>query len=125
MQESFENPSEIIFFIPKSQFRWMYRIDNGKPHIILQDDVIKFIRKYIDKKYISDVKDIMMRHQPFIIMIEEHSVIELHKEEHTMMEHHNTLSKEIDNVIKYGYGKTPENSDHYMFDQMIQKFEKM
>ena len=126
MQESFENPSEIIFFMPKSQFRWIYKIDNGRQHIIHQDDLINFIRKYIDKKYISDVRDIMLRHQPFIVLIEDKKVVELHKEDDTIIEYHNRLSTEIDNVLKYSNEKkSQKNIYDERFNDLINNFTKM
>jgi len=98
MTEYFENPSDLIFFIPKSQYRWGYKIDNGKQHIILQDDIIKFVKKYIDKKYINTLKDILMRHQPFIILIEQKEVVELHKDDDTLLEQHKKLELEINSI---------------------------
>lgn len=126
MSEYFENPSELIFFVPKSQIRWGYKIDNGKQHIILQDNILNFVKKYIDKKYILELKDILMRHQPFIILIDDKKVVELHKEDDTMAEQHNKLKLEIQNACK----KTNDtrssayNISNDMFKSMLDKFEK-
>lgn len=120
MEEQFENASEIIFFAPKSQYRWMYEIDGGKKHIIHQDDMLRFIKRYIDKKDIETVSDIMMRHQPFIVTVEDHQVTELHKEEDTLEDQRHKLKDEIDNAIKYG-----NQSDSIVLDNGDERFKNM
>ena len=127
MPEQFENASEIIVFIPRSQFRWIYEIDGGKKHIIIQDNLSKFIGKYVNKKEISILGDIVMRHQPFIVLVEEHRIVELHKSENTLEEQSSRLRQEIERVVKYGdiqKSKKPYD-DNERFELMVKKFSKL
>lgn len=126
MTKQFENASELIFFTPRSQYRWNYEIDGGKKHIILQDDMAEFIKQYIDKKEMSTLSDIMMRHQPFIISVPDRTLTELHKVDDTLNDQRQTLRTEIDNVLKRDIKNNENKSDNgdESFKQMIQKFIK-
>ena len=127
MSEQFENASEIIFFTPRSQYRWMYEIDGGKKHIITQDDLSKFIGKYVSRQEIKLLGDIVMRHQPFMVLIKEHRIVELHKTEDTLAEQSSRLRKEIEHVTKYGDPKKTEPRDdgRERFQLMTERFSKM
>lgn len=125
-KEVFENSSEIIAFIPRSKYRWLYYIDNGKPHIIHQDDISKFIKNYISKFSNVILQDIIMRHQPFIVIISENKIVELEKERIVdFKERRNKIDKEINSFIKSNYNKNnnsiyDESKD--WFDSMIKNF---
>lgn len=125
-KEVFENSSEIIAFIPRSQYRWLYYIDNGKPHIIHQDDISKFIKNYISKFSNVILQDILMRHQPFIVIISENKIVELEKEKIIdFKERRNKIDKEINSFIKSNYNKNNNsiyNESKDWFDSMIKNF---
>lgn len=123
MDEIFENASEMILFIPKSQYRWMYTIDEGKQHIIHQDNIKKFINKYIDKKELKKLEDIILKHQPFIVLIENKAIEELYKEENTLDYYKQKLKNEIysvDKKITQNKVDLNKSSDNW-FSNMISK----
>ena len=125
MAEIFENASDIIMFIPHSQYRWAYAIDNGKKHVIHQDDVIKFVKKYISQKQVPVLNDIMMRHQPFIVVIADKSIVELHKEEDTLEEHRKQLALEIDHATKNVSKNFTDKFSDERFSDLIANFTKI
>lgn len=121
-KEVFENSSEIIAFIPRSQYRWLYYIDNGKPHIIHQDDISKFIKNYISKFSNVILQDIIMRHQPFIVIISENKIVELQKERIVdFKERRNNIDKEINSFIKSNYNK----NNNSIYDESKDWFDSM
>lgn len=127
MLETFENTSEIIFFIPKTQYRWSYKIDDGKQYGIYQDDILSFVKKYISKSEYRKIPDIILRHQPFLIMIQDKMVIEVHKQEDTIEDQREKLNIEIKNVTKYNQKiKNEENkSSDLNYNNLLKNFTKM
>lgn len=125
-KEIFENASEVIAFIPKSKYRWVYYIDAGKPHIIHQDNVGKFIKQYIEKFNINFLQDIMMRHQPFLVLIADKKIVELHKQkEINPKERYDKINKKINDIIKYNNVASDTSIDEasdIRFNSLISNF---
>jgi len=125
MEEIFENASDIILFIPRSQTRWLYTIDDGKQHVIIQDDIDKFIKKYVLKTELKKLEDIILRHQPFVVSIDRQEIIELHKQEDTQIIYKQKLKNEINNITKKNTLKTfdiNKNSDTWFSDMVSDNF---
>lgn len=127
MSDNFDNSSEIIFFLPKSQYRWSYRIDDGKQYIIKQEDIIPYCKKYISIIELKKINDILMRHVPFIVLIEDKKVVEITKEEDTYEEQRKKIKIEIKNIEKFGVNLNLEKNKEsdLNFNQLINKFSKM
>lgn len=97
-----ENSQEQKFIFVKPEFldHWSYQIDNGKRHLLREDDVYPYVKRFLkDSKEWAKVVDIIRRHQPFIVSFEKRICKELHPIEETKEEHRQVIAKDLSNMM--------------------------
>lgn len=92
---------QFIFVNPEFLGYWSYQIDNGKRHMLGEDDVYPWVKKFIrDPKERTKAVDIISRNQPFILILERQKVKELHPQKETDSEHRKKILDDLSNVSR-------------------------
>lgn len=96
-----ENQEQRFIFVkPEFINHWSYQIDNGKRHLLREDDVYPYVKNFLkDSKEWAKVVDIIQRHQPFIVSLEKKVCKELHPIEETGEEHRQVIAKDLSNMM--------------------------
>lgn len=99
--ENEEIGKEFIFFKPEYVGRWSYQIDNGRKHMLREENVYPYAKGFLkDSKEWSKVVDIISRHQPFMVFIEKKEAKELHPSTETRDYHRNRIAEDLSGVMK-------------------------
>ena len=92
---------QFIFISPEFLGYWSYQIDNGKKHMLRENDVYPWVNKFIrDSKERTKAVDIISRSQPFILILERQKVKELHPQKETDSEYRKRILNDLSNVSK-------------------------
>lgn len=71
---------ESIFAIPRNQFHWGYKINEGVLHTIKKERLFEFLKERVSQKNYALLADLISRFIPFIILVKEDKIIELKKQ---------------------------------------------
>lgn len=96
-----EIEQNFMFVKPEFLDHWSYQIDDGKKHILREDDVYPYVKGFLkgSKEWV-EVVSIIQRHQPFIVFLKEKTLQELHSEEATRDYHRLQIAQDLTNVMK-------------------------
>ena len=70
---------ESIFAIPRNQFHWGYKINEGVLHTIKKRKTFRVLKRKSVSKELCLLADLISRFIPFIILVKEDKIIELKK----------------------------------------------
>lgn len=111
---------ESFFVIPRNQFYWGYRINEGVLHIINKDKVFTFLKDYVPLSKQVQLSDLISRLRPFIILVEEQEIFEMNKQfEVDTNYYRKTLTTELESQLNYHKDKKESN-----LENKLKSFEK-
>lgn len=91
---------ESFFVIPRNQFYWSYKINEGVLHTIHQDRLFNFLKGHVSQKNYLVLTNLISKFKPFIILVKEDKIIELTKKEVDSRHYRKNITAELDTVIK-------------------------
>ena len=96
-----ELESKFMFVKPEYVGYWSYQIDNQKRYMISEEDLYPYVKPFLkDSKEWAKVVEVMSRHQPFMVLIKEQTVRELHPKENTQSHHRTTIVADLSRVMR-------------------------
>jgi len=102
---------ESILVIPRNQFYWTYRVNEGSEHTIKKEKIFNFLKEHVTEKNYIKLSDLLFRFLPFIILVKENSIVELKKQKIDSYFYRQKIEKEISDVItQFSIRDTHENS---------------
>lgn len=102
---------ESILAIPRNQFYWTYRINEGSEHVVKKDKIFNFLKEYVTEKNYLKLSDLISRFLPFILLVKEDSIVELKKQKIDSNFYRQTVEKEISDVMnQFSIRNSHENS---------------
>ena len=102
---------ESILVIPRNQFYWTYRVNEGSEHTIKKEKIFNFLKEHVTEKNYIKLSDLLSRFLPFIILVKENSIVELKKQKIDSYFYRQKIEKEISDVItQFSTRDTHENS---------------
>jgi hypothetical protein len=102
---------ESILVIPRNQFYWTYRVNEGSEHTIKKEKIFNFLKEHVTEKNYIELSDLLSRFLPFIILVKENSIVELKKQKIDSYFYRQKIEKEISDVItQFSTRDTHENS---------------
>lgn len=102
---------ESILVIPRNQFYWTYRVNEGSEHTIKKEKIFNFLKEHVTEKNYIKLSDLLSRFLPFIILVKENSIVELKKQKIDSYFYKQKIEKEISDVItQFSIRNTHENS---------------
>ena len=104
MENKKDSEQEFLFVKPEYIDHWSYQIDNGKRHILKEEDVYPYVKSFLNgvNEWVK-VVDIIHRHQPFIVSLKKGTCKELHPTEETRGFHKEFIARDLSKVMN-GYG---------------------
>ena len=91
-----ELEQEFIFVKPEYVDHWSYQIDNGKRHLVKEEQVYPYIKTFLkDSREWAKVVDIITRHQPFIVSVKNKTCKELHLSPETRDFHRGAINRDL------------------------------
>ena len=91
-----EIEQNFMFVKPEFIDHWSYQIDEGKKHLLREDDVYPYVKGFLNgPKEWAEVVSIIQRHQPFIIFLKKGTLRELHPKEDTKSYHKDQIAKDL------------------------------
>jgi hypothetical protein len=110
-----------ILIIPKNQFYFSYKINEGISHVIKKEKAFNYFKEFITLKNYSLLSDYLSRFLPMIIFVSEDKIIELKKEASINNNyHHHKLEKEIESITKLGFQKKSKK-EYLSNDKKVEK----
>lgn len=91
---------ESFFVIPRNQFYWSYKINEGVLHTIHQDRLFNFLKGHVSQKNYLVLTNLISKFKPFIILVKEDKIIELTKKEVDSKHYRKNITAELDTVLK-------------------------
>ena len=92
---------KFMFVKPEFPDHWSYQIDEGKKHLLREDDVYPYVKKFLKgSREWAEVVGIIQRHQPFIIFLQKGILKELHPQEETQNFHKEQIAKDLGRMSK-------------------------
>lgn len=91
---------ESFFVIPRNQFYWSYKINEGVLHTIHQDRLFNFLKGHVSQKNYLVLTNLISKFKPFIILVKEDKIIELTKKEVDSRHYRKNITAELDTVLK-------------------------
>lgn len=102
---------ESILVIPRNQFYWTYRVNEGSKHTIKKEKIFNFLKEHVTEKNYIKLSDLLSRFLPFIILVKENSIVELKKQKIDSYFYRQKIEKEISDVItQFSIRNTHESS---------------
>ena len=102
---------ESILVIPRNQFYWTYRVNEGSEHTIKKEKIFNFLKEHVTEKNYIKLSDLLSRFLPFIILVKENSIVELKKQKIDSYFYRQKIEKEISDVItQFSIRNTHESS---------------
>lgn len=102
---------ESILVIPRNQFYWTYRVNEGSEHTIKKERIFNFLKEYVTEKNYIKLSDLISRSLPFILLVKEDSIVELKKQKIDSLFYRQKIEKEITDVInQFSSRSSHENS---------------
>lgn len=102
---------ESILVIPRNQFYWTYRVNEGSEHTIKKEKIFNFLKEHVTEKNYMKLSDLLSRFLPFIILVKENSIVELKKQKIDSYFYRQKIEKEISDVItQFSIRNTHESS---------------
>ena len=102
---------ESILVIPRNQFYWTYRVNEGSEHTIKKEKIFNFLKEYVTEKNYIKLSDLISRSLPFILLVKEDSIVELKKQKIDSLFYRQKIEKEITDVInQFSSRSSHENS---------------
>lgn len=102
---------ESILVIPRNQFYWTYRVNEGSEHTIKKEKIFNFLKEHVTEKNYIKLSSLLSRFLPFIILIKENSIVELKKQKIDSYFYRQKIEKEISDVMtQFSIRNTYENS---------------
>jgi uncharacterized protein YPO0396 len=86
---------ETVFVLPRNQFYWSYRINEGATHTIKKEEIFDYLKEYVTQKNYAKLADFLSRFRSFLILIKEDRVVELTKKLHDEEYYRKTIEDEI------------------------------
>jgi predicted house-cleaning noncanonical NTP pyrophosphatase (MazG superfamily) len=86
---------ETVFVLPRNQFYWSYRINEGATHTIKKEEIFDYLKEYVTQKNYAKLADLLARFRSFLILIKEDRVVELTKKLHDEEYYRKTIEDEI------------------------------
>jgi len=90
---------ESFFVLPRNQFYWSYKINEGVLHTIKKDDIFEFLKRQVSLKNYVNLTDLLSRFRPFIILVKEDKIIELSKQEVEASYYRENIVSELRSVL--------------------------
>lgn len=102
---------ESILVIPRNQFYWTYRVNEGSEHTIKKEKIFNFLKEHVTEKNYIKLSDLLSRFLPFIILVKENSIVELKKQKIDSYFYRQKIEKEISDVMtRFSVRNTHEDS---------------
>ena len=102
---------ESILVIPRNQFYWTYRVNEGSEHTIKKEKIFNFLKEHVTEKNYIKLSSLLSRFLPFIILVKENSIVELKKQTIDSYFYRQKIEKEISDVMtQFSIRNTHENS---------------
>jgi uncharacterized membrane-anchored protein YitT (DUF2179 family) len=102
---------ESILVIPRNQFYWTYRVNEGSEHTIKKEKIFNFLKEHVTEKNYIKLSNLLSKFLPFIILVKENSIVELKKQKIDSYFYRQKIEKEISDVItQFSTRDTHENS---------------
>lgn len=102
---------ESILVIPRNQFYWTYRVNEGSEHTIKKEKIFNFLKEHVTEKNYIKLSSLLSRFLPFIILVKENSIVELKKQKIDSYFYRQKIEKEISDVMtQFSIRNTYENS---------------
>ena len=102
---------ESILVIPRNQFYWTYRVNEGSEHTIKKEKIFNFLKEHVTEKNYIKLSDFISRSLPFILLVKEDSIVELKKQKIDSLFYRQKIEKEITDVInQFSSRSSHENS---------------
>lgn len=88
-----------ILVVPKNQFYFSYRINEGVSHVIKKEKAFKYFKTFISQKNYTDLSNYLSKFLPILILVDEDKIVELKKEDSENNQyHHMKLENEMKSV---------------------------
>lgn len=115
---------ESVLVIPRNQFYWSYRLNEGAEHTIKKENVYEFLREYTSEKNRVLLADLISRFLPMMILVKEDKIIELKKQKQNIEFYRQRIEKEItDTLTNFDFNKK-DNSIESKLDLYQKKYMK-
>lgn len=115
---------ETIFVIPRNQFYWGYRINEGAIHTETKENIFEFLKEFLPSPQYGKLASFLSRFRPFIILVKEEKLIELKKKEIDREFTRKLLEDEISQVMNFTNFKEKESSLDKKLEDIFQKVKK-
>ena len=115
---------ESIFVIPRNQFYFSYRINEGVVHTIKKENAFRYLIQYVSKKNYVILADYLSRFLPFIILVKDDTVVELKKQDLDIAFYRQQIENEIFSVLGKSFIERPprEERNEKKVSRIIEKF---
>ncbi len=90
---------ETIFVLPRNQFHWSYRINEGAIHTIKKEEIFDFLKEYTSQVNYAKLLDFLSRFRSFLIFVKEDKIIELTKKLQDTEYYRQVLENEIFSIL--------------------------
>ena len=102
---------ESVLVIPRNQFYWTYRVNEGSEHTIKKEKIFDFLKGHVTEKNYIKLSDLISRFLPFILLVKEDSIIELKKQKIDSFFYRQKIEKEISDIMdQFSAKNSHENS---------------
>ena len=90
---------ETVLAIPRNQFVYSYSLNEGVKHIIKKEEVVSYMKQFIEEDQISKLINFVHCFRPFLIVVSENRIIELIKDQNDFEYYSKQLQKELHSKI--------------------------